>query len=276
MPTSPLNEVEIEAVFGDAPSASALEAAGRLPAADMRGEWKRLAMFLRRPSLDVSAQNGSPFTVLARIYALDMMAMLILITIASAAIAAGFYLPKTALADTPFTPLIVFMVIVGAPVLEELGFRSWLSGKPGHVGALALFGLGAAGFAFTHAAAPLLGGLVLAGALIGAGAALVFLRKRPPMRWFAALFPGFFWFSTLAFALVHLANFDALDGWGSLGILLPLVLPQLILGGLLGYIRVRIGLWAAMLLHAVHNATALGIAAIAMGMEMGMGVRVGA
>jgi membrane protease YdiL (CAAX protease family) len=56
-----------------------------------------------------------------------------------------------------------------------------------------------------------------------------------------------------------LANFDE----GSLAILLPLVLPQFILGMMLGYLRVRFALWAAILLHAAHNATALAIAAIA-------------
>ena len=53
--------------------------------------------------------------------------------------------------------------------------------------------------------------------------------------------------------------------FGSLAILLPLVLPQFILGMLLGYVRVRIGLWSAILLHAAHNATALSIAALATG-----------
>lgn len=88
--------------------------------------------------------------------------------------------------------------------------------------------------------------------------ALILLRHRGPMAWFERLFPGFFWLATLSFALVHLANFDE----GSLAILLPLVLPQFILGTMLGYVRVRIGLWAAILLHAAHNATAVSLAAL--------------
>jgi hypothetical protein len=102
-------------------------------------------------------------------------------------------------------------------------------------------------------------------AVMGAGAllaalALTLLRNRGPMRWFSAIFPLLFWIATLSFALVHLANFDK----GSLAVLLPLVLPQLVLGMLVGYLRVRIGLWAAILLHAAHNATALTIAGLAM------------
>ena len=256
MPTTPGTDHEIEAIFGDGSAADPRRAV----AGTMVGEWRRLFAFLKRPSLDVSAQSDSPFIVLGRIYALDMLAMLVLVTLAGAAIAAGFYIPQTALAGQEFTPALILLVILGAPVLEEVGFRSWLSGKPGHIGALILVGVGVAGFAVTHGSTAMAGTAILAAALIGAVAALIVLRKRPSMRWFVALFPGFFWLSTFAFALVHLANFEE----GALGILLPLVLPQLILGGLLGYVRVRIGLWAAILLHAVHNATAMGIAMLAM------------
>ncbi len=263
MPTSPVTEPEVPMTANTAIGDASQPGNSPAPAATMRGEWRRLAAFLKRPSLEVSAQSGAPFTVLARIYALDMAAMFVLITLASLAIAAGMELPKTALAEAEFTPIIILAVIVGAPVLEEVAFRSWLSGRPGHIFALLLVGVGAFGFGLTNATAPLVGAGLLLAAFAGSFAALIIFRYRPPMRWFAALFPGFFWLSTLAFALVHLANFDE----GSLGILLPLVLPQLILGGLLGYIRVRVGLWAAILLHAAHNATALGIAALAMGME---------
>ena len=35
--------------------------------------------------------------------------------------------------------------------------------------------------------------------------------------------------------------------------LLPLVLPQFILGAMLGYLRVHYGLWTAIALHMIHN-----------------------
>ena len=79
------------------------------------------------------------------------------------------------------------------------------------------------------------------------------------MRWFAKAFPVFFWLSVLSFALVHLANFE--EGGA---VLFVLVLPQFVLGTMLGYVRTRVGLWAAIALHAAHNATALGIASLAM------------
>jgi len=262
MPTSPVTHpttpTEIEAVFGD--EAEAVDHSA--PAPSILAEWRRLWTFLKRPTLNVAQQSGAPLTVLARIYALDMLAIAVLIGLASAAVAAGVYIPETALAGMEFTLPLILAVVVGAPVFEELVFRGWLSGKPGHVMALLSVGTGIFGFGIVHMTAPVIGVLIMVAGLIGAMAALIMLRDRGPMAWFERLFPGFFWLATLSFALVHLANFDARDDWGSQAILLPLVLPQFILGGLLGYVRVRIGLLAAILLHAAHNATAVSLAAL--------------
>ena len=84
-------------------------------------------------------------------------------------------------------------------------------------------------------------------------------RHRPAMRWFAGLFPLFYWLSTLAFACVHLFNFEE----GALFVLLPLVLPQFVLGALLGYMRVTYGLGTSIALHALHNGTAMALVALA-------------
>ena len=69
---------------------------------------------------------------------------------------------------------------------------------------------------------------------------------------------NFRWFylgSALAFASVHLVNFSG----GMALFLLPLTLPQLLLGLILGYARVQFGLWSCILLHAAHNALFLGL-----------------
>lgn len=229
------------------------------PASSMREEWREFAAFLKRPSLDVSTKSKGAWTVLPRIYALDMLAMALLIGLASALIAAGVYIPETALAGMEFTWEIVALVVIGAPVMEEIAFRGWLSGRPGPVFGLLALAAGAIGFALTHSAMPALGALLAIGGMVGAGAFLFTLRKKGAMGWFARGFPALFWFSTLAFALVHLANFEE----GSLAVLLPLVLPQFILGSMLGYVRVRFGLWSSIALHAAHNGTALSIAALA-------------
>ena len=258
-PTSPVSTPEIEDVFGD----SDLADRHATRASTLTAEWRRIGAFLRRPTLDVGPRSAAPMNVVAQIYALDMAIMTVLVLAASIAVAMGVYLPKTALADIEFTPLVVALVVLGAPVFEELVFRSWLSGKLQHILALFAFGAGFVGFGLAHSSGLLIGVGILAAAALAAILALVLLRGRPPMRWFRAIFPVMFWLATLSFALIHLTNFEPAEGWSSLAVLLPLVLPQFVLGALLGYLRVRIGLWAAMLLHAVHNATALSIAALA-------------
>ncbi|MEE4200964.1 CPBP family intramembrane glutamic endopeptidase [Erythrobacter sp.] len=269
MPTSPDDATAARPIApnADAPDTNAPDTGaltdpspGGEAAGGMIAEWRRLWAFIKRPSLAVRHEGGVPLTALARLYALDVAIMLVLILAATIAVALGVYLPATALAGIEFTPTIVFLVVVAAPLFEEIVFRGWLSGRPGVLLALLALALGLGGAAFAHMMNPLLGvGLALAG-LVGAVAALVRFRDAEPLAWFERLFPAFFWLSTVAFALVHIANFEE----GTLAILLPLVLPQFILGMILAYVRVRFALWAAILLHAVHNATALTFAALAM------------
>ena len=263
MPTSPVNpssaHEEIEAVFGDGDPALT----SNPPAATLLSEWRQLGAFLRRPNLAQSGGSKAPFTMLGRIYALDVLAMLALVAMAMIAVAMGVYIPETALAGFEFTPLVILGVVVAAPVLEEIVFRSWLSGHPGPIIALLSIVTGGIGFGIAHISAPIVGVLLVVAGLLGAIIALVLLRNRPPMGWFAAIFPGIFWFSAIAFALVHIANFDPEEAGGSWLVLLPLVLPQFILGALLGYVRVKIGLWSAIVLHSLHNGTAMGIALLA-------------
>lgn len=81
-------------------------------------------------------------------------------------------------------------------------------------------------------------------------------RRSPGTSWalrrrYRQLFPWVFHSANLAFAAVHLHNFNMSQGafW-----LLPLlVLPQWLTGMVLGWLRVRRGIGAAMLLHALFN-----------------------
>ena len=70
-------------------------------------------------------------------------------------------------------------------------------------------------------------------------------------------FKPFFWIMTTLFALVHITNFTS----GVAYYLIPLmVLPQFILGIMLGYIRTGWSYLAAVVFHALHNGILLGIA----------------
>lgn len=221
-----------------------------------REQWRAYRTFIRRPVLPPKASGICPDALIAtlRLFALDMLLMGGIILLAILAIAAGFVPPGNAVADLQWDMQTILLVVLAAPLMEEMAFRSWLSGRPGHVLALALLGGGAIAAAMlgvtrTGNAASQGVALAIGGALILAVAALVLLRAQPAMGWFRTIFPGLYWVSTLAFALVHLANYTE----GSLAILLPLVIPQFISGSIFGYARVQFGLWSAVLLHMLHN-----------------------
>ena len=201
---------------------------------------------------------------LVRLYALDAVLMTMLGVIGAVVLLAGADLPENMLEQMEFTPGWIAAIVLGAPLIEELIFRSWLSGKPGHVLAAAIMLAGAAfaaamGAAYVGEQAETSVALALIGAAVLGALALFLLRRRAPMGWFRAIFPGLFWLVTLGFGFMHLTNYEA----ASLAILLPLTLPQIVAGTLFGYARVQYGLWAAILLHAAHNGTAVSLALIA-------------
>ena len=79
---------------------------------------------------------------------------------------------------------------------------------------------------------------------------------RKPLSWrvrraYLRRFPWAFHFTSLAFSAVHLYNFNLAQT--PLWLLPLLVLPQWVTGMVLGWLRVRHGIGAAILLHAVFN-----------------------
>lgn len=220
-------------------------------------EWRRYVAFLRRPVLPdrSSGWSGGSLRATLRMFELDVLAMGALGIVALIAVAAGFVPPGNALSELAWNAQTVALIVIAAPLLEELFFRGWLSGRPGAVASvLALFaGLMVAGSLIGSEADPshqAFAGLLAIVALIAGLVLAVMLGRRPTMRWFQRLFPLFFWLSTVSFALVHLLNYAE----GALAVLLPLVLPQFISGSIFGYARVRYGLWSSILLHVLHNA----------------------
>ena len=245
-------------------------ASGRIaPAGSIMGEWRQFGRFLKRPTLPPRAPMPRMASLLAtlRMLLLDFAIMLALLAIAGIVMAAGMQLPETAIAGMEMTAGLVFAAVVVAPLSEEIAFRGWLSGRPGHVLAIVLaIPAALVAVAVTSAFAGEGLGEIWLGALIGvlvaavaALATIYALRRRDAMGWFQRLFPLFFWLSTLAFSLIHIFNFPA----DQMVMALPLVLPQFATGAILGYIRVNYGLWASILLHTLHNGTFIGLVLLA-------------
>jgi membrane protease YdiL (CAAX protease family) len=253
-PKTPRNKAEIERVFGDHSPASA--------PASAREEWSRYLGFVRRPHLPALERQASGARAVLRMLSLDLMVMLVLIAGISLAAGLGFELPENINNTLEPGLAAIALVVIAAPLGEELVFRSWLRGNPVIIGVLAvlLVGLGALpalGYAMGDGLTRqilLIGGPALALVAAPLVAYLLLNRETPPF--FRRAFAFFFWLSTLGFALIHLGNYTE----GSLAILLPLVLPQFALGSMLGYLRVHYGLLHAIALHAAHNAILFGLA----------------
>lgn len=214
----------------------------------MPATWKAWTAFLAQPRLPDRATLDfvGGVRALAPLLALDLMIMALLIGSLGAAVALGFEMPDHMLGDMKPTAGMIALIVLAAPLGEEIMFRGWLSGRPGHVAAILALAAGGAiaalGDGAMLSAAGAIGGVLLAPIL------LFVLRKRPAMGWFQRHFRWFYWGSVLAFAAVHLGNFaDASPT------LLPLVLPQFVLATFLGYLRVNYGLWSSVLMHMLHN-----------------------
>jgi len=238
----------------------------------VRGEWRSYFAFLRRPRLPAAptGYSGAALKDVFRLYALDLSFMALLLVVASLAVSGGTAIPSNSVAEMPFGIGTVLIIVLLAPLLEEILFRSWLSGKPGHLFLFPVLVIGVLlGPALVQFVAYQIltaqgGGTLqapVAVAIVAAFFAAIYAagvyrwRDRAPYRWFAKLFPLFYAISTIGFALVHIFNFPDASWWE----VLPFVLPQLLAGSIFGFARVAYGLWSSILLHTLHNATFVGI-----------------
>jgi len=215
-----------------------------------------LLAFIKAPTLAADAPVRSKFSDVAWLFALNC-----LIVAAFAAILFPVMIAldiemssdMSELFKRPIWQLLAIVVIVG-PIMEELIFRSWLSGNPRLLvlfgGILAWIGgsylLTQSGYSSTDPV-PLviLAGAILLGLLVG----LIRYWKRAVPDWFARIFPVLFWVQALLFGFIHVFNYEG----GNPAALLPFVLPQTIGGLIWGYARIRYGWWSNIVMHMAYN-----------------------
>lgn len=82
--------------------------------------------------------------------------------------------------------------------------------------------------------------------------------KTPILNFWNNKFGFVFYFSAIVFALIHITNYNSNS---TIIYLIPiLVLPQFIIGLIIGYLRVRYNFMLGYLLHAIHNAIFITVA----------------
>src|SRR5690606_34812274 len=97
-------------------------------AAALPDSWRAVAGFVARPALPArpagpgAAGLRSPFSR----YALAAALMIPLVLAAMAAEALGLQIPRNAMEDLDFDAAWIAMIVIGAPLAEEVAFRGWL------------------------------------------------------------------------------------------------------------------------------------------------------
>ncbi|WP_159976771.1 MULTISPECIES: CPBP family glutamic-type intramembrane protease [unclassified Novosphingobium] len=225
----------------------------RIPAPHILRE---LAGFLKQPAVLVpwGLRRGESWPALCLLAAVHVSVLLLVLLPLLGMWQKAFDLPlPDAFGKLPGGWLLPITILI-APLLEEIIFRGWQTGRPRALWLLGCFAVFVVLTMTAKAIEPLvLAGLLLAAVLAAAGG-WWWLRRRGTPAVYAAAYPGVFWVVALVFAGVHLMNYPATSAAS-----LPMVLPQLWAGVLLGFTRQRIGLPAAILQHAIANAASMAL-----------------
>ncbi len=216
---------------------------------------RSLWAFLKAPVV-LHAEKGASFRTILIFCSIGLIPALIAGGAMRSLVEAGI-LPDPghhAIAQMP--PLILLAgAVVLAPLLEELVFRTQLRSFSWNL----VFTLFIAGVIINHflpsgSPAVWISPLTLTGIcwLARTWSGKSVSRKFRVWRY---LFPVNFYLTALTFSYVHLVNFSRAESLLYIGLLYTV--PQLILGLVLGYVRIRYDLGRAILLHALFNGTIL-------------------
>lgn len=149
---------------------------------------------------------------------------------------------------------IMLIVVIAGPIMEELMFRSWISGTPRllavFLGLMAWivgsFFLDKLGLRSSGQTAAIVLIILISIAVL---AALILFWKSSVPDWYVRIFPFVFWGQALLFGFVHVFNYAG----DNPAALLPFILPQLVGGLIWGYARIRYGWWSNIVMHMGYN-----------------------
>lgn len=211
--------------------------------------------FLRTPSVRLlhRTRRSLPVVALLTIVAIDIAVDIAINAALWMTVIAG-HEPPTPVEMDWHDNFNIFSLLILAPIIEELQFRGWLNGRRRNLVLATLVvpplyatymlppdQLAAAGLLALVALTLLIGGVVWWGRQ-PAGQETI-----PP--WFDRHFGKILWGSAVAFGLIHVTLFDDFE-WG---LDLMYVVPQTVGAIFLTFTRLRLGLRAAMIHHALFN-----------------------
>lgn len=230
-----------------------------LPAPTFLTAIREFAAFLRQPRLLATGGLTAPGNARIWLY-LTLLSIAVLLGLILPFIhlwQSLFDLPDPQAFDRVSKVWLVPIVVVIAPLLEELLFRGWQNGTRS---ALWLLGCALVAFgAFAMATFPgrelAALGVIIAAVVTALVGWLRLRRNRTPLAWFSRAFPLIFYAMAALFALVHMANYDRITLAA-----VPLVVPQFWAGLVLGYLRQRVGLLGSIAAHATSNLCTVGLA----------------
>ncbi len=230
--------------------------------------------FLRRPTIGTADTKWTP-RIWRQLFMLFLFDLVLILPMAiyflgyqELQTTFGFEMPEHTGLDE-YDSLWTIFLITGlvAPLIEEPLFRGWLKGTPRQLMLLVLPLVALLFFVMLDRADDLPNSvkrlMAVALLLAIAGACLeIFHRTRPddaPISHFEQYFSHMFWTSALLFGLLHMTNYEG----GSLWTIAPMVLPQLLIGPVWAFVRLRFGLRASILLHGASNSSLVLLAAAA-------------
>lgn len=219
-----------------------------------------LIAFLRHPSVLEPAGLRKPneWRTLGALYLLHISVLLLIILPITSGVQALLELDPPDAFDKISQAWLIPLTVVIAPVLEELAFRGWQSGRPRALWLLGCTVTGSGALAVVmHRLAPPWTVAVLLATVAIAALGWFMLRKRATPKLFRQAYPWVFWLVALGFAGVHILNYGSPSPLTVL-----LVLPQFWAGIMLGFTRQRLGLGASMLQHAGANAAVMALTLI--------------
>lgn len=148
----------------------------------------------------------------------------------------------------------LILVVLMAPVYEEILFRSLL--KIRRINAL-IFVLVLSGlilFSFIHSKTAYV--IAFSVVLTAFFCVLVLLKEAQVKSFVEKYFAYLFYISALSFGLLHSNNFTG-ETWKLITFSFVLGGPQILLGIILGYVRVNYGLFYSILFHAIINSAVI-------------------